>query len=104
MVLNITLNKDMNAVKKYSFESSEYKSVTIGRDNKCTLCFPDKGFSKIQTTLLYDSEKKYWKIRDGSIEKSSTNGTWVYAIHSYEIVDNTILEIFNSKLRVSICS
>jgi hypothetical protein len=60
----------------------------------------DKSFSKIQATLIYDSEKKIWKLKDGA-DKPSTNGCWVYATHSFEIVDSSIFQFGNSKFRLT---
>jgi len=86
---------------KFIFELSEFNIVTIGRDPKCSIAFPgDQAFSKIHTTFLYDNFAKCWKMKDGSVDKSSTNGTWVYATHSYEIRDNFCMKIGDSKLRL----
>lgn len=90
-----------NTARKYIFEKNEYKSVTIGRDSSCTISFPgDKSFSKIHTTIIYDKENQYWKIKDGSIDKASTNGTWIFANHSYEIMDNTIFQLATSNFLI----
>jgi len=42
----------------------------------------DKAFSKIQTTFMFDKEMNCWKVKDGTREKNSTNGTW----YDYEII------------------
>jgi len=69
-------NKNSQNSEKYIFENSQ-ETVTIGRDSKCNVFFNgDKAFSKIQTTFSYDKDLKVWKIKDGSIDKQSTNGTW----------------------------
>lgn len=69
-------NKNSQNSEKYTFENSQ-EIVTIGRDSKCNVFFNgDKAFSKIQTTFTYDKDLKVWKIKDGSIDKQSTNGTW----------------------------
>jgi hypothetical protein len=81
--------KEGEVITKYSFEKTD-KQITIGRDSRCTVAFTnDKSFSKINSILIYDSDKNTWTLKDGDGERSSTNGTWLYASHSYEIHDNT---------------
>jgi len=72
-------NKHLPVSEKYVFDSSQ-EIVTIGRDSKCNIYFNgDKAFSKIQTTFVYDKDLKVWKIKDGTEDKTSTNGTWYYS-------------------------
>ncbi len=95
-------NKDDNSSKTI-FDPSEYSSVSIGRDKKCTMPYPnDKSFSKVQTTLKFDSSKNLWKLKDGTADKPSTNGCWIYATHSFEITDLTIFQFGNSKFRITV--
>ena len=71
-------NKNSPNSEKFTFENSQ-EIVTIGRDSKCNIYFNgDKAFSKIQTTFIFDKDMKVWKIKDGSEDKSSTNGTWYF--------------------------
>jgi hypothetical protein len=104
-VQNLGKFNNDNEALKYVFDTNEYKFVTIGRDSNCSLSYPDdKSFSKIQATLNYDHDKKCWKIRDGSINKPSTNGCWIYATHSYEIYDNFLFSVIgNAYLKITIC-
>jgi hypothetical protein len=68
-------SKNAQNSEKFNFENSQI--ITIGRDSNCNISFVgDKAFSKIQTTFTFDREMNAWKIKDGSKEKSSTNGTW----------------------------
>ena len=84
---------------KKIFDPNDNKEVTIGRDKKCNLSFPnDKSFSRCQTTFSFDENKKQWIIIDGSKTKSSTNGTWIFGTHSFPIVDQLIIEILTSKI------
>ena len=74
--------------------------MTIGRGADCNFSFEkDKSFSRIQTSFLYDENTKEWTIIDGSKTKSSTNGTWVFGTHSFEIKDQMIAEILTSKVK-----
>jgi FHA domain len=69
-------SKNAQNSEKFSFENSQ-ETITIGRDSKCNIPFVgDKAFSKIQTTFIFDKENNCWKIKDGCLEKASTNGTW----------------------------
>lgn len=67
----------------------------------------DKSFSRIQTTFIYDNNINCWFICDGKVThqgemKPSTNGTWIYAYHSFEISDETIFRIGNSKIKINL--
>lgn len=69
-------SKNAQNSEKFSFDNSQ-EIFTIGRDAKCDVSFVgDKAFSKIQTTFTFDKEMNAWKIKDGSGDKNSTNGTW----------------------------
>jgi hypothetical protein len=46
--------------------------------------------------------KKKRIIIDGSKTKSSTNGTWIFGTHSFEIKDQLMVEILNSKIIFSL--
>ncbi len=98
-----TSNKESEGPIRYSFDKHEYKTVTVGRDSKCSISYPnDKSFSKVQATFIQDSENKIWKLKDGTSDKTSTNGSWVYATHSYEVVDKTVFQFGNSRMRISV--
>ena len=60
----------------------------------------DKSFSRYQTTLEFDENKYEWTVIDGKDNKGSTNGTWVFGIHSFLIENEMIVEILNSKIRI----
>lgn len=96
-------NTENKAVVKYSFDMKANKQVTIGRDETCSISFPrDRSFSRVHTSFIYDITSNCWKIKDGAYEKSSTNGTWIYATHSYEINDNMTIKIENSKFKITL--
>ena len=101
-VLNLSKKNEEEEQKKI-FDPNEIKEISIGRDKKCDFSFPkDKSFSRIQTTFLFDDDKKEWIIIDGSKTKSSTNGTWIFGTHSFEIKDQLMVEILNSKIIFSL--
>ena len=65
--------------------------------------FPkDKSFSRYQTTFEFDEEKKEWSVLDGKDNKGSTNGTWIFGIHSFLIKNEMVVEILNSKIHIAI--
>ena len=95
--------KEGNDNQKLIFDPTTVKEVTIGRDSKCTFSFPkDKSFSRCHTTFTWDEGEHVWKIIDGSKNKSSTNGTWVFGTHSFQIQDQMVVEILTSKIRFSV--
>ena len=89
-------------IKKYTFDSNEYKNITIGREKNCSISFEgNKSFSRIHTTFIYDDLIKKWKMKDGTVNQSSTNGTWIFAVHTYEIKNNFSFRVGESKLKIS---
>ncbi len=101
-IFEIGLNKKATDTTKFIF-TSDQEVVTIGRDNKCSIPFlKDKSFSKIQATITFDTNTNMWKIRDGSIHKSSTNGCWIYTYHSFEINDTITFQYGKSKFHLTL--
>ena len=81
--------------------SKEISTITLGSLNNCTYNLKnDKSFSRIQTTIKYENGN--WVVKDGSLAKWITNGTWVFGVHSFEIIDGMTVEILSSKLRFEI--
>ncbi len=95
-------NKANSILKKECFDPKEIQLVTVGRDKSATIFLKDKGFSKIHTSFLWNRVKKFWELKDGNEEKPSTNGTWIYAESSYEIFDDTLIEVGSSKLKINL--
>ena len=48
----------------------------LGRKSDCDIVVNDPGFSREQTSFIYDSGKKCWYIKDGGVENLSRTGTW----------------------------
>ena len=91
-------NSDESIEPKRFFSGYNTPHITIGRNEECTYCFKnDKSYSRIQTTISYEDE--HWVIRDGSKDKPSTNGTWVFGLHSFVIKDDMVVEVLNAKIR-----
>jgi hypothetical protein len=101
-IINLSKKNSEDEQKKI-FDPKEIKEISIGRDKNCTFSFPkDKSFSRCQTSFLFDEKTNEWTIIDGSKTKSSTNGTWIFGTHSFEIKDQLIVEILNSKFSFSV--
>lgn len=97
------LQKEESDNQKKTFDKTTQPKILIGRDQKCDFSFPnEKSYSRIQCTIEYISNKKEWVVYDGTKGKQSTNGTWVFALHSFPIIDQMIIEVLSSKLRFSV--
>ena len=100
-IINLTHRKHSN--NRRIFDGFNQKKITIGRHKDCDFFFPkDKSFSRYQTTFEFDEEKKEWSVLDGKDNKGSTNGTWIFGIHSFLINNEMIVEILNSKIHIKI--
>ena len=94
---NVILENNEN--EKNKFETKEFKIdkkkdkiITIGRSKKCDLSIEDMMMSKIQSCIKYNSKEKNYYLYDGSVEKESMNGTWVYILNPVLITDNFIFK------------
>ncbi len=98
-ITNLSKNPNNN---KYIIDGFNKKIITIGRHKDCDFFFPrDKSFSRFQTTFEFDENIKKWSVIDGKDNKSSTNGTWVFGIHSFLITNEMVVEILNSKIKIT---
>jgi hypothetical protein len=87
--------------KKHKFRIQD-SPLTIGRNKQCNVAFPDdKSFSRVHCNIVYDISFKMWIVRDGQ-DRPSTNGTWLYAQHSYEIQNGTVFRVHNSVFKLTI--
>ena len=95
--------KEQGGCPKTVFDQTKEKIITIGRDKQCTLSYPkDKSFSRVQTTIQFEDELNEWVIYDGNIDKGSTNGTWVFGMHSFPIKDGMVAEILTTKVKFQV--
>ena len=75
--INKLTNSELETAEKFVFYSVNQSTITIGRDSKCDISFiGDKSFSRIQTTIFFDKDLNIWRIKDGTNNNPSTNGTW----------------------------
>ena len=100
-IINLSKNNYYNDNNKYIIDGFNKKIITIGRNKDCDFSFPkDKNFSRYQTTFEFDEETKKWSIIDGYKDKGSTNGTWIFGIHSFLIKNEMIVEILNCQIKI----
>ena len=98
-IIHLERKKKNNKNNNQIFEGKKNKVVQLGRSKDCDFFFPkDKSFSRIQTTFQFDDDKKEWTVIDGNENKSSTNGTWIFATHSFLIKNEMTVEVLNSKI------
>ena len=100
-IIHLKIKKNHHTDNKLIFEGVKNKKVTLGRSKDCDFSFPkDKSFSRFQTSFEFDDNKKEWYIIDGKVDKSSTNGTWIFGTHSFLIEKDMIIEVLNSKIKI----
>lgn len=94
----LAAKKNVTDVTKNIYRRQEV--ITIGKESNCTYSFPDeKCVSHINTTIYYDDKINGWVIRDGDKKsKPSTNGTWLFGMHSFPITDGLVVEFLTCKL------
>ena len=100
-IVNLS-RKEISPIPKQVFDPTNKKEVTIGRNKECDFAFVnDKSFSRIQTRFEFNEEKKMWIMYDGSKNKPSTNGTWIFGTHSIPLKGSMIFKILNYNLKIT---
>ena len=101
-IIHLSKKKTLNNINKQTFNGEKKKIVTLGRSKDCDFPFPrDKSFSRFQTSFEFNEDKKQWAIIDGKGNKSSNNGTLAFGTHSFLIKNEMIVEILNSKIKIT---
>lgn len=113
------------------FYSDKTKEITIGRDRNCTIFVNNKSLSRVNLTIkfiklplkeilnfdasnsskiysqLLDSDInensliRFWLLMDGTINKPSTNGVWLFNSHSYQIYDGFTVRLGKSMFKIN---
>ena len=79
---------------EYTFDSNKHSLIKIGRlkTPEIDIEINDESTSRVQTSIFYENNN--WYIIDGNKQeeknKSSLNGTWLYANEYYTIFDGMI--------------
>jgi hypothetical protein len=117
--------------KSYKFSADDITLITLGRGKDCTVAIDDSSLSKTNLTFKYSkmniasmnnieaSNKdrtiikflqsgykdntivRFWEIYDGTINKPSTNGIWLFATHAYKIYHGLIIKLNKSKIQIN---
>lgn len=64
--------------------------ITIGRSHECSIAFKEGNLSRVQCRIDFIDDK--WIIKDGTGQKPSTNGTWLFAGEEEKIYDKMIFK------------
>ena len=80
---------------------AEKKTVTIGRDARCTVQLADPVISKVQCTLSVN-EASGWTLTDGASEQPSTNGSWLYLNEAFEVYSGMVLKFQQTVLQAKL--
>lgn len=113
------------------FNSDSTKEITIGRDSNCTINVNNKSLSRVNATIkfiklplkeilslnasnsskiysqLLDSDInensliRFWLLIDGTYNKPSTNGVWLFSSHSYNIYDGFTIRLGKNKFKIN---
>ena len=101
---DLYINIEMNIDKKREFFSFDplKKIIKIGRYKDCDIILKSVAFSRIQCTIFFNDENKFWYIQDGDREtgKVSMNGTWLFIDFPFEISCNLQLRIGKNLLEL----
>lgn len=68
-----------NISEIFYFNAQEFylSSIVIGRSTRCQVYIDDSMISKQHASIVFTADKK-WVIIDGTANKNSLNGTWLY--------------------------
>ena len=96
-IVNLS-KQSLSLISKQTFDPSNKKEVTIGRNKDCDFPFIN---NKNFRTFEFDEEKQERDFIDGSKLKPSTNGTCLLCNHSFPIKDKMIVQILNNKIKIN---
>ena len=80
------------------FPKDIYKKVRIGRNKENEVFLDGYAYSRIHTTF-YNTNND-WYIIDGSHDKCSTNGTWIYLDKEWNIEDDISIRVGVDELKI----
>lgn len=85
----------------FSFNSTDYKTVRLGRAQTNEIISKNNSVSRIQWMIVF--KKNNWMIYDGGFEKEnnykpSSNGLWLLVLGKSEIIDGAIWKTGGNKI------
>jgi hypothetical protein len=92
--MDITIEQKNKNKHIYRFTSDE-SPITIGRHN-CKVNMDSNSISKIHCTLEYNINTNFWQISDGSGDKISLHGIWLWIVNKIEISCETQIKLGNN--------
>ena len=117
--------------EKLTFNAQTVSEITVGRSKDCTISIDSKQLSRVNFTIKYfkiklkdilkndasnnkniyfqmidkdvseESLIRFWKLYDGSIDKASTNGLWLFSNNSYPIYDGFTIRLGRNKIQIN---
>ena len=72
----------------------------IGRKADSEILINDNRFSREQAMIYYENNN--WYIKDGSIEKPSSSGTWLYVDKKFQINNSFVFKLGTSKMKLDL--
>jgi len=78
--LRLKAVNSLNISEVFYFNAQEFYlcSIVIGRSTRCQVFIDDSMISKQHASIVFTADKK-WVVIDGTANKNSLNGTWLYA-------------------------
>lgn len=131
IITKFEVTKNGQSRETLHYDSEKTTEITIGRDSKCTIVINNSSLSRVNATIkffkvsikelllseasnkkkLYDqlidcdndnqAVIKYWELYDGSVNKPSTNGLWLFSSHTYLIYDGLVVRLGKSKFIIN---
>ena len=72
----------------------------IGRKADSEILINDNRFSREQAMIYFENNN--WYIKDGSIEKPSSSGTWLYVDKKFQINNSFVFKLGTSKMKLDL--
>lgn len=85
----------------FYFTAQEFylSTIVVGRNRNCQVYIEDSTVSKQHASIFF-SIYKQWVIIDGTANRNSLNGTWVFASKDIELTANLEIKACESVLKV----
>lgn len=83
----------------FGFKDS-YGIIRIGRMSDSDIKFEDNGLSRCQCVI--ENVSGCWILKDGTGEKMSTNGTWLFVDELFKVYDGMIFKAGNIMFRTQL--
>ena len=94
-----------NFSEVFYFTAKEFymSTILIGRSRNCQVYIEDSTVSKQHASIFF-SIYKQWVIIDGTANRNSLNGTWLFASKDIELTPNLEIKACESNLKVLPCN